>query len=683
MNSAPGIYRDRYGIPHLKAADLLELGFLQGLATARDRAWQVESDRWRTEGIMAEQLGADFIGWDTFARQAQLADTARRGYAALDAQTQDWFSAYADGMNRGLNEPGSISSEFAATGTTPGHWQPWHCVAAFQVQQVLFGALRLKLWRNHVAKTLGDQAVGLFGFEGVTASGSNAWALHGSRTASGLPLLAGDPHRVIEQPGVYQQLQLEAPGISVVGFAFPGVPGIQHFGQTPTVAWGITNAMSDYQDLFLEEESALTVLRTESIMVRNGEPVSVQIVESPRGPVIIAADDGSHLALRYPAQAEGISGLEALLPLLRAETVHDVQQALAAWVEPVNSVLAADRTGTVRHWVAGLVPERSTKNWVKPVPGGDPVHQWTGSYLSAGVDEVSDRYASANDRASGGAGTLGQDFDQPHRADRIRARIDRLQSSARGAEVADMAAIHMDAVSGSVPDLLADVDEGLLSPAALPLFRRLQAWDGVMSAESEEAWLFMQWRKAVIRELGNTCELAPLRAATGLPPLFDPYTFAPAEISKSLNRLRLGAGDLLGLDFAACLHRGLDQVAADPLPGVWGEQHLLAPVHALTGTGSTAIPAVARTALSGDDASVLCTHAYAGIGDYCFFGPSARYVWNVADRSKSQWIVPLGASGHGADPHFQDQTALWAAGELIPVESDWQNLTIESLAKND
>lgn len=677
MDLAPGIYRDSYGIPHIKANDLAELGFLQGLATARDRAWQLESDRWHVEGIMSEQLGPDFLGWDRFARQAQLADTARRGYAALGSEEQAWFRAYAEGVNQGFAEVADRSSEFTATGTCPGRWEPWHCVAVFQVQQVLFGSMRLKLWRNHVTNTLGSEAVELFGFDSVTSSGSNAWAVHGSRTASGLPLLAGDPHRVIEQPGVYQQIQLECPGISVLGFAFPGVPGIQHFGQTRSVAWGITNAMADYQDLYTETESDLVRLRTESIPVRDGQPVDVDIVESPRGPAIIWHQDGTALVLRYPAQAEGKSGLEALLPLLRAETVQDVQDALAHWVEPVNSVLAADSTGTTRHWVAGLVPERSRQNWVSPVPGHDPAFHWTGKYLRAGIDEVPDRYASANDHASGGAGLLGQDFDAPHRAERIRSRIDGLAGRKHDVEVAEMASIQMDAVSGTVPGLLADIDQGRLSAAARKLFLRLAAWDGSMTADSTEAWLFIQWRNALVHDLVQCSELAPLSEPTALPQLFNAYTFAPAEIAKSLNRLRLRAPSVLGLDFVGCLHRALEQVAANPKAGSWGEQHLLAPVHALSGTGSSAIPAVLNTPLAGDDASVLCTHTTPGVSERCSFGPAARYVWDLSDRSRSQWIVPLGASGHGSDPHFQDQTEHWATGALIPVHSDWQNLTME------
>ena len=123
----------------------------------------------------------------------------------------------------------------------------------FLVQHILFATFPNKLFRAHVAGTLGPDAVALFSIEAPVWSGSNAWAAHGSATATGAPLIAGDPHRLLELPGVYQQVHLACPDFDAVGFAFPGVPGLPHFGHTGHAAWAITNAMADYQDLFEEE----------------------------------------------------------------------------------------------------------------------------------------------------------------------------------------------------------------------------------------------------------------------------------------------------------------------------------------------------------------------------------------------------------------------------------------------
>ncbi len=385
-------FRDSWGIPHLRAGSADELAFLQGRNAATDRSWQIEMERWRSEGRTAEQLGAPGIEWDTFARQSRLDDTARRCFDALDPDTRRWCGAYVDGVNRALGDGRRGAAEFTATGTSPEPWQPWTPLGVFLVHHILFASFPNKLWRAHVAATLGPDAVDLFSIEAPVWSGSNAWAVHGSLSDSGAPLVAGDPHRLLELPGVYQQVRLACPEFDVVGLAFPGVPGLPHFGHAGSVAWGITNAMADYQDLFAEElrrsgsgveargaagwEPAAT--HFETLAVRGAAPVTVEIIETARGPVISGGPDGAALSLRTPARVESSLGFEALLPLLRSRSCDDVQAALGSWVEPVNSVLAADTSGGMRQFVAGRVPRRDRANRRGPVPAWSRRHQWTG-----------------------------------------------------------------------------------------------------------------------------------------------------------------------------------------------------------------------------------------------------------------------------------------------------------------
>ena len=105
------VFRDTYGVPHLQAGDPLALAYLQGVNVARDRAWQVELERRRYLGTSAAFLGPEAAGWDVFARQARLADTARRCFEALDAETREWIAAYVEGVNHGFQvAPGARRS---------------------------------------------------------------------------------------------------------------------------------------------------------------------------------------------------------------------------------------------------------------------------------------------------------------------------------------------------------------------------------------------------------------------------------------------------------------------------------------------------------------------------------------------------------------------------------------------
>lgn len=686
-----GTYRDAWGIPHLRADSADQLARLQGLNAATDRSWQIELERWRSEGRTAEMLGADGVPWDRFSRQCRLDDTARRCFEALDADTQRWCTSFVAGINQALEAGVRGGPEFDESGTAPARWNLWTPLGVFLVQHILFSTFPNKLFRAHVARTLGPEAVALFSIEAPVFSGSNAWAAHGSATAGASPLIAGDPHRLLELPGVYQQVHLSCPEFDAVGFAFPGVPGLPHFGHTGHTAWGITNAMADYQDLFEEElrrsedggiqargprgwESAVAGIET--ILVRGGNPEAVEVIETARGPVIAGGRDGGALSLRMPARAEGRLGFDALLPLLHSRRVADVETALQRWVEPVNSVLAADTEGTVRHFLAGLVPQRNQENRRVPVPAASTEHAWDGSYVQLPRTGVECFAVSANDREAGGGDSVGMEFAPAHRARRIRELLE--GPDAAPLTVDAMQAIHSDTLLGSLPAfraLLESLDAGVLPPAAARLRSRILEWDGHMSADSADAGAFAAWRSALVHGIARHPALEPLAGAHGYAPLFGPWLSVESRVGFAVETLLL-RGSELGIDPAVEAAAALAEASAGSEQN-WGERHTLLAVHELPGRLAAGVP---PAALSGDTGCVLSTESLPGVEDRSFRGPVARYVWDLADRTNSRWVVPFGAAGNTGSPHFSDQLPLWAAGDLVPVITDW-NLLVKDASR--
>ena len=692
----PGTYRDKWGIPHLWAETADELAFLQGLNAGTDRSWQIELERWRSEGRTAEFLGVDAIPWDRFARQTRLDDTARRCFENLDAGTQRWCGQYVAGVNQALTNGHRRGPEFEESGCEPEPWNPWTPLGVFLVHHILFSTFPNKLFRAHIARTLGDDAVNLFSIEAPVWSGSNAWAAHGSTTASGLPLIAGDPHRLMELPGVYQQIRLACPEFDAIGFAFPGVPGLPHFAHTGDTAWAITNAMADYQDLFVEELRRVSdtfgerieargaeawepvVVSSQTITVRGGEPVPVEIIETARGPVISVTPDGGALSLRFPARVEGRLGFEALLPLLRSRSVSEVETAFDAWVEPVNSVVTADVSGSVRHFVAGLVPQRNPANRRLPAPAFSARHGWEGQYVVLPRTEIQQFAVSANDRQAGGGDTVAMEFAPAHRALRIRAL---LESTPGPLTVDAMRAIHMDTLLGPWPlfrSVLTGLDPEDLSGEAKELRSLLLIWDGRMDADSHSAAVFAAWRGSMVQRLVGHSAFAPLNEPTGYSPLFGPWLSVASRIGFALETL-LVRGSELGINVGVEASSALEVVALEEsmLNGAaWGDRHKLLPVHVLPGPLASSAP---TGDLSGDTGCVLCTESLPGVEDRSFRGPVARYVWDLADRRNSRWIVPFGASGTPGHQHFSDQLPLWTNGELAPVVTDWPELTKDHL----
>ncbi|MEU3662692.1 penicillin acylase family protein [Streptomyces sp. NPDC032940] len=682
-------YRDAWGIPHLRADSAGELARAQGRVTAHDRAWQLEVERHRAQGTSAAFLGAEALPWDRFVRRARLADTARRCFAALedrDPETAAWVRAYVDGVNESLarDEP---APEFAAAGLAPGRWEPWTPLAVWLATHILFAGFPAKLWREHIAGHLGPDAVALFAADGPGTAGSNGWLVSGERTVTGHAVIAGDPHRYIEDPGVYQQIHLSCPEFDVVGLAVPGVPGIAHFGHTGTVAWAITNAMADYQDLYRERlrrtgagVEALgpdgawhrAARHTELIEVAGEETVEVEVIETDRGPVIAGGpeglDDGTQvaLALRHPPRVTAELGFSALLPLLRARRTTDVDRALDAWVEPVNVVQAADTEGGLLHRVAGRVPVRAAANGLGPVPAWEPGHAWRGWHETPRAGLTDGVAVMANQR--GPAAPLGVEFAPPHRAERIAALL-----AARDRWSADgMPAIHTDthlASSAPLLDLLATLDA--LTPEAAALRERLLAWDRRMDAGSSDAAAYAAVRGALVRHLAAHPALAVAAVPPAYPEVLLPWLALVPRVAYALEHL-LRAEDLYGIDRAATARAALEEVAAQQPSGTWGDVHRLAPWRAL--------PDAAREepGLSGDHDCVLCTSAVPGLTDRAARGPAARYVWDLADRQDSRWVVPHGASGRPGSPHHHDQQPLWLAGELAPVVTDFDRLVKET-----
>lgn len=686
------VFRDDLGVPHILAEDVRDLARAQGEVTARDRGWQIEVDRLRSSGRLAELIGAAGLGWDVFARRARLDDTARRAFAALDPETRRFIGDYAEGVRRGMRDAGRHAAEFrlldeAFSGRRPPTpWDDHDPLGVLHVAHALFSTFPHVLWREHVAATLGDEWVDVFAGdeqadETLPTAGSNAWALHGSRTASGLPLLAGDPHRLFELPGVYQQIRLACDEFDVLGFAFPGVPGVPHFGHTGDAAWGITNAIAHSVDVFAERirpagdgyeawgahgwEPVETVRSV--ISVRDGADVEVEALETTRG--CIVTDLHEHegelrgWSIRHPARAGADLGAASLLPLLRARTAGQVVEAFGAWVDPVNRVLAADRAGTVLSATVGVVPDRSRAERRRALQERMPASRRTLPAARAVVDVAVD----ANERPATPDLELGWAYPSPHRA----TRIAHLLESRRPGAAAEFPEIWGDTHSGAHSALLALLPAGDLPAAAVAARDALIGWDGSMDAGSAPAGVFAAWRNALVQAVAEHPTIAPLRRAHGFGAVFDPWMNPEGQLAAALPRLLRHPA--LAADAGALMTTALERAAA---ASPWGTTHRMLPLHVLADVDGLSPPGQdIDTALSGDGDTVRCTGSTPGVTDRSWRGSVARWAWDLHDRGQSLWSVPFGASGDPESPHFADQHAAWADARPTRVVTDWTALS--------
>ncbi|MCP2282001.1 penicillin amidase [Promicromonospora umidemergens] len=668
------LFRDDLGIPHVRAASETALAYGQGWVTAQDRGLQIEADRMRAEERFADLAGAAGAAWDRFAARERLAATAREIHDALERPERTWLAAYADGVSAGLRAGGRDVPELAGVPHRP--WEPWTPIGVFLATHVLFNGFPGILWRAHVARHLHvpgvplERVLALFAADAGATSGSNAWAVHGSGTESGSPLVAGDPHRTLELPGPYQQVRLvctdPAGPYDVLGFAFPGVPGIPHFGHAvstdgssgaaSSVAWGITNAAAHHVEVVADGADGA----------------------GPGG-----------WRLHWPARELSDVGVASWRALLHARTARDVTAAFRGWVDPVNRVLAADSTGDVLSMTAGKVPAAADRALpaVKPadgyldLPAPTPVTQVA---VDANERPRTQEPAGLDGRPGSGprdvrpgrdAHDLGWSY-APHRAERIR----QLLAAATVPESPEtQARIHGDTRDLGAPGLVAHLADDTSAAAG-----RLRAWVAAgahVDADSTDAALYMRWRHAMAHRLADHPALAALHEPHGQDPLLAAALDVPTAVGAGLARI-LAAG-WLGIDGPAEASGALAEVtrtAVGQPPGpdepTWGDLHVPAPLPPVPGGHLDPDPAsgVAPASVSGNNESVRCTGGSPGVAPTAYRGSVARYVWDLADRANSRWGVPFGADGRPGSPHFDDQHATWAEAGTMPVVTDWDRL---------
>ena len=737
------IVRDQLGIPHARAGSTHDAFFAQGFIHAQDRLWQLEFDRRRARGRWAACAGPTAIEQDAFMRRLQLDATSRADYEAFDGATRMMLDAYAAGVNAYIDTTSALPGEFALLGIAPEPWQPWHSCAVFKVRHVLMGTWGTKLWRARVLGKLGPEMaarLGTYGdHNGVLAippgaayhaalgdlaelqpgaaalteaadlgGGSNNWAVHGNRTASGKPLVAGDPHRFLDTPNVYYQNHLRCPEFDVIGYSFGGVPGFPHFAHNERVAWCITHAMADYQDLYVERFQPGDPPRyedrgewrdarrwRETIEVRGAAPVEIDVTVTKHGPIVIGDPASGHaIAMRYTATDVPNPGLGCLLPMLRAANVDELIAAMRDWVDPCNNLIVADVDGDIAYLHRGRVPVRAKANAWLPVPGWDGAHEWQSTIPFEELPRLKNPdtsfIATANNRVVGDdyPHYLGLNYAPPNRARRI---VDRL-SALSNATIDDMASVHADRVA--LPSRvfvreLARAEIALDDERAREALARLAAWDGVMDKEQAAPAIYVALRDTLTRLLLERPELASLRD--------NPFVGEPASLPAEARLWAVIAAMLErddrsllrdGETWPALLVRALPRAVAaltaalgpDMSAWRWGALHTTRPTHTLTGVfpelaGALNPPSVS---IGGDADTVQAAGIYPG-QSYQVNGLSvARYAFDLADWDNSGWIVPLGSSAHPASLHYADQAIDWSEVRLRPMLYTWDRIEAEA-----
>jgi penicillin amidase len=781
--SAPvEVIRDKHGIPHIYAATAADLWIAQGFVHAQDRLWQMEQQRRIANGTLAERFGKAALDVDRFSRVIGFRRSAAAEWETLDADARAALEQYVHGVNAYIaSRPGQLSAEFNLLRRPPAPWTPidvlafgkyigWTLCINWESELLrlqLAGQMdpfrAADLEPNYpadnpiIAEGVGSQdAMRLVETAGLLLNeydkiktwtgpqgallGSNSWVLGPQKTLTERPILCNDPHLTLTIPGIWYENRLTCPEFSVAGASFAGAPGVV-IGHNERITWGLTNALPDVQDLFIERphpdnapgnggpgngapgDSApryeangawteATVLH-ESIVIRNSDPHVEEVIVTRHGPLIsgLIGDKATlPLSLRWTGHDPG-NIVHAVLRLNRAANWDEFNAALDHWSLPPQNVTYADVDGNIGYRLAGRIPVRAAGLGLTPAPGWNDDYAWTGEIPAAELPRIfnppSGMIVTANNKIVGDDYPyfLGAEFLPGWRA----RRIEEMLKTKKRLGPRDMQRIQLDTTSlyaeALTPFLTQQESDDPYVKIAINMLRN---WSYAMEADSGAALVF-QYTKLHLLEMvfgdkafagkalaGKGGELFKRYKGETISPFFVANGFSLRAETRLLELLRSEEESAWYTDAATGRPRSRDElvmealtrsvkrirreVNATPRQWAWGRMHQIRYIHPM--------------------GSVRLLSGYFNRGPFPIGGDSTtpnqtsfapelppglvqivaayRQIIEVGDWDAMQSITVTGQSGHALSDNYVDQLPMWLEGMYHAMP--WSRERVEEVA---
>jgi penicillin amidase len=697
------VRRDRWGVPHIYAQSQDDLFFAQGFVAAQDRLWQI--DMWRRigEGRLSEVLGPEYLERDRFARLLKYRGDMDAEWTSYAPDAKAIVQAFVRGLNAWVaHVRANPPVEYGLLGFRPepfGDDVPLQRMAALSMT----GNATTEVERAVAVTLLGraeadrlfpldpsrpiDPAPGvdLSGITGASLGatyesyagirypkldGSNNWVIHGSRTATGKPILANDPHRAITLPSLRYLTHLVAPGWNVIGAGEPGVPGVAA-GHNERVGFGFTIVGMDQQDVYVERlgrcpsaserrcyltGSGWRPVRTivDTIPVKGQAARVVHLEFTEHGPIVAQDSTGRGFVIRFVGSEPGTAGYLAQLSINRATDWESFKAAAYRWRLPTENLIYADVDGNIGWVAAGLMPIRKWSGML-PVPG-DGRYEWGGflpfSELPAKLNPPEGFIATANHNVlpAGYDKPLSYEWAEPSRFNRIREVLSARTDFTRE----DSERLQHDATSLPARELVPILlRAGRTTSSRGPAWDALGRWDFVMRKEGAAPLLFAVWldslsarlfeaetggRAAALRQAGVSSFEMPVLLALARAPSRAPLLVQSFEAAARALSARFGT-DLSGWN--------------------WGTIHVAQFRHPISKAYD--LPDATR----GGHATT--PYMTAGPALRQAHGASFREVLDLADWDNSTVTSVPGQSGQPGSPFYGNLLPLWERGEYFPL----------------
>jgi penicillin amidase len=775
------VIRDQTGIPHIYATTTHDLFMAQGYVHAQDRFFQMDFFRASATGTLSALFGSGQFPNDAFIRTVGWGRTAQAEYNQLDAETKAVLDAYAAGVNAYLDERQGpwLSLEYTVVALLspnyqPAAWEGYHSLAWAKVMAYdLGGNMRTEIERAILLKSLTSEelaeispaypeempvTVPNFNLErGQVPSsllaersaeldaalaaaqqnlnqlgallgayqeglGSNNWVIGGSRTATGMPILADDMHLGEQMPSIWYEVDLQCQPVGpacpyqITGYSFAGVPGVI-VGHNARIAWGFTNVGPDVQDLYIEKinpanpnqyeymgEWVDMKIIEETLSASDGTEEALTIRYTRHGPIITDVFGGLRdfenltssdlpsayaIALSWTALEE-LEVVDAILGINQARNWDEFRQAAQFFAAPSQNMVYADIDGNIGYQTPGNIPIRADgHDGLLPVPG------WTGEYEWQGFipfDELpylynppADFIATANNAVVDDRYpySISQFWSYGHRAQRIVEMIEQAPGLITPEYVAEIHGDNKDLNAAAlVPVLITvDMDEELQPYVAL-----LSTWDYQNHMDSAPAALFNAFWKHLLNMTFN--DQLPERYWPGggsrwfvvVRNLLDEPESNWWDDASTPGQ-RETRDEIFAQAFSAAVNELEETLGKDTNTWRWGDLHTTTFHNPSLGqSGIAIIEAIFNRGpypTSGGSDMVNAASWSATSGDYTVSsGVSERLIVDLSNFDNSRSVITTGASGHVGHPHYDDQIDPW---RLIQYHNlYWIRSTIEA-----
>lgn len=720
------VITDEDGVPHIQAETARDMYIAQGYIQADRRMFQMELSRRQASGTLSEVVGEDALNQDKYFHTLGLRRAAEKSYEVYSEESVEvleWFSTGVNAYNEEAKANNSLPVEFTLMDFEPEEWTPVDSLTigkfmAFDLgghwQQQAFNYYLLDNYEQEKAYELfpsypenkptiiQDEEIDIAAsFEHAVIphpfNGSNNWVVSGDKTASGMPLLADDPHLGLATPSIWLQMHLESTdGLNVSGVIFAGVPGII-LGHNEQIAWGVTNTGPDVQQLYIEQrnpdnpheflfedEWEKATVMEEPIQVKDGKTVDYEVVETRHGPIVseFASESGKDtvLSLRWTA-LDASTELEAIMEMNRATDWEEFEQGLEKFLVPAQNFVFASNDGTIAYKANGKIPiYEDGQDALLPLNGWEAESEWQGyipyDELPTVINPEKGFIATANNQIAPDSYPyhISNVWAQPYRYERIAEVLE----SGDNFTAEDMQDLQMDQTDlrarEFVPIFQKVLEDTELTEQEKEALDALSEWDFVADKDAPQPLIFEHWMQAiqstiyqqeipqVMRELFSTqsqsTENVLRKAASG---------------QKSQWIEEKGGIEVVLHDALENTMEKLTETYGEDLSAwKWGDYHQVQFHHPLSSVSpllafflnnEDAIP------VGGSGVTPMATSYDKETGEVDH-GASWRFVIDTSDMQSGYHIVGPGQDGHFRSDWYHDQMNDWVEGNFHETRMD-------------